>query len=175
VKLPQGWTSGGEAPSLYGANRGGSQPPAGTAFIVSLVDNTFKDPCTHIQRSPKIGSTVGALATALREIPNTTATAPVQTTLAGLAATYVTIAVPASLPCDPSQFYLWQDSPNGDWWSQGLNETVGVWILEAGGRRVVLATHSYPGSGAAAKAELQGILDSIVFDAASSSASPAPS
>ena len=96
------------------------------AFVVSLVDNTFKDPCAHVQQSPKIGSTVAALATALGEVPNTTATKPVQTTIAGHEATYIEAAIPATLPCNPSSFYLWQDSPGGDWWAQGLNETARV-------------------------------------------------
>lgn len=162
AELPAGWTS-----SRWGADIGTSQPPAGMAFIVSLIDDTFKDPCTHAPLSPKIGSTVDALATALGQIPDLNATQPVQTTIAGHAATSIELAVPASLPCAPDQFYLWQDSPDGDWWVQGLNETVRVWILEVGGRRVAIASHSYAGTSEEAKAELQGILDSIVFDVGS--------
>ena len=140
----------------------------------ALVDDTFKDPCRHLERSPQLGSSVAALATALGQIPETTSTEPAQTTLAGLQSTYLEIGVPASLPCSPDEFYLWQDSPNGDWWVQGLNETVAVWILEVGGQRLVVATHSYPGSDPAAKAELQGILDSIEFDTAPVQSSPTP-
>jgi hypothetical protein len=164
VTLPSGWESiqGG-----FGADNGTSSPPSGMAFIVSLVDNTFKDPCAHVQRSPKIGSTVAALATALGEVPNTTATKPVQTTVGGHEATYIELAIPATLPCDPSEFYLWQDSPGGDWWAQGLNETARVWILEVGGRRVAFLAHSYPASGADPKAVFQSILDTVVFQGAS--------
>ncbi len=162
VTLPSGWQS-----FQFGADRGTSNPPSGMAFIVSTVDNTFKDPCRHVERSPKIGSTVAALAAALGEVPDTTATKPVQTTIAGRQATYIELAIPASLPCRPSDFYLWQDSPNGDWWVQGLNETARVWILEVGGQRVAFLAHSYPGSGDGAKAEFQKILDSVVFDVGS--------
>jgi hypothetical protein len=137
------------------------------AFVVSLVDNTFKDPCAHVQQSPKLGSTVADLATALGKVPNTTATKPVQTTIAGHQATYIELALSATLPCDPSEFYLGQDSPGGDWWAQGLNETARVWILEVGGRRVAFLAHSYPGSGADPKAVFQSILDTVVFDGAS--------
>jgi hypothetical protein len=159
VELPRGWGS-----FDYGADIGTSGPPAGMAFIVSAVDNTFADPCSHRQRSPKVGSTTADLAKALGEIPNTTATAPVQTTIAGHPATYMEIAIPASLPCAPSEFYLWQDSPGGYWWVQGLGETARVWILEVAGQRVAFVTHSYPGSGTEAKAVFKKILDSIVFD-----------
>ncbi len=108
VDLPSDWQ-----PFAWGADRGTSSPPVGMAFVVSLVDDTFADPCAHNPRSPKVGSTIEALAKALGEIPDTTATKPVQTTIAGHTATYVELAIPASLPCDPSQFYLWQDSPGG--------------------------------------------------------------
>lgn len=130
---------------------------------MSLVDNTFKDPCSHVERSPKIGSTVEALAAALGEIPDTTATKPVQTTIAGHQATYIELAIPASLPCGPNDFYLWQDSLGGDWSVEWLNEVARVWILEVVGQRVAIVTHSYANPSTEAKAELQDILDSIVF------------
>jgi hypothetical protein len=161
VELPPDWQAGGSV-----AQRGTSSPPAGMAFVVSLIDNTFKDPCLHVERSPKVGPTAADAAAALGEIPNLTATAPVQTTIAGRAATYIELTVPAALPCAPDHFYLWQDSPGGDWWVQGLNETARVWILEVGSRRVAILTHAYAGSSADAKAEFQNILDSIVFDSA---------
>lgn len=162
VELPPDWQ-----PFEFVARRGTSSPPAGMAFVVSEVDNTFADPCAHTQRRPKVGATVADLATALGEIPDTAATAPLQTTVAGRPATYIEIEIPASLPCAPSEFYLWQDSPEGYWWVQGLNETARVWILDVGGKRVTFLAHAYPGSGADARAQFQKILDSVVFDAAS--------
>jgi hypothetical protein len=160
VKLPKGWENNDVA-----AARGTAGPPEGMGFRVTLVDNTFKDPCAHVERTPKIGSTVDALTTALGEIPNATAKQPVQKTIAGHPATYIELAFPASLPC--AKFYLWQDSPGGDWWLNGPNQLVQVWILEAGGQRVTLSALSYPATPEAAKAELQEILDSIVFEGAS--------
>jgi hypothetical protein len=162
VDLPPDWQAW-----TYGANRGTSLPPAGMAFVVSTVDNTFEDPCSHLERSPKVGPTVEDLATALGEVPNTTATDPVKTRVAGHEATYIELAIPASLPCAPDEFYLWQDSPNADWWVQGLNETARVWILEVGSQRVAFLTHSYPDSSKDAKAEFQKILDTVVFEGAS--------
>ena len=38
----------------------------------------------------------------------------------------------ATLPCEPSSFYLWQDSPNSYWWALGGNETIRVWIVDVG-------------------------------------------
>jgi hypothetical protein len=144
------------------------------AFIVSLVDNTFKDPCTHVEMSPKVGPSVADLAKALGKMPDTTATQPVQTTIAGYAATYIELAVPATLPCTPSEFYLWQDSPGGDWWVQGLNETARIWIIEVGGRRVAFLTHAYPGSDPDPKAVFETILNSVVFNPTSTQPSVSP-
>jgi len=48
----------------------------------------------------------------------------------------------------------------------GGNETIRVWIVDVGGRRVAIAARSYPGTSEEATAELQGILESMVFDAA---------
>jgi len=62
-----------------------------------------------------VGPTVNDLVTALGEIPSTTATEPVETTLAGYAATYMELQIPASLPCGRFRFVLWQDSPGNDW------------------------------------------------------------
>jgi hypothetical protein len=163
VDLPESWTLHN---GPFAANRGTAQPPAGISFFVSLVDNTFKDPCSHLERSPKIGSTVAAMATALGEVPDTVATKPVATTIAQREATYIELSIPATLPCEPSSFFLWQDSPNSYWWALGGNETIRVWIVDVGDQRVAIAARSYPGTSAEATAELQGILESMVFDAA---------
>ncbi len=176
TRLPQGWSAGASGPQgAYAAAIGGAvQPPAGIGFFVSVIDNTFKDPCTHVQRSPKVGPTTADAATALGAIPNTRSTAPVQTTFAGHAATYLELTTPASLPCVPAQFYLWQDSPGADWFATGPNETIRVWIVEVGNQRVAIAARSYPATSDVAKAQLQGILDSIVFEGAPSQSSSSP-
>jgi hypothetical protein len=168
AQIPEGWSTGVGGPTGPYAVHG-----AGGVFA-SIVDNTFSDPCLHIERSPKVGRTVAEAAAALGAIPNTTSTPPAQTTLAGHPATYLELTIPASLPCAPDQFYLWQDSPNNDWWATALNEVIGVWLVDIGGQRVAIAARSYPGTGDEAKAELQGILDSIVFDDATSQPSTSP-
>jgi hypothetical protein len=168
AQIPEGWSTGVSGPTGPYAVHG-----AGGVFA-SIVDNTFSDPCLHVERSPKVGRTIAEAAAALGAIPNTTSTPPVQTTLAGHPATYLELTIPASLPCAPDQFYLWQDSPNNDWWATALNEVIRVWLVDIGGQRVAIAARSYPGTGDEAKAELQGILDSIVFDDATSQPSTSP-
>jgi hypothetical protein len=162
--LPAGW----EAPSpfVFGS--------ANIHAFVSLVDNTYSDPCAHIQRAPKVGPTIADLATALGEIPGTTATDPIEATVGGNVATSIEVTLPASLPCAPEQFYYWQDSPDADWWSLRPDERLRVWIVEAGGERIAIAARMYPITTEAEKAELQGIVDSIVFDTASPQPSATP-
>lgn len=157
---PEGWDS-----FTFGLQRGSSHPPKGIAFVASLVDNTFSDPCAHVEREPKVGPTVDDLIAALGEIPNTTANEPVDTTLAGYTATSIELQIPASLPCTLNQFILWQDSPGNDWWAQGANDRMRIWVLEVGGERVAIAAHMYPDTSEQAKAELEEVLDSIEFDA----------
>jgi hypothetical protein len=75
--------------------------PVPGAHRTSIVDNTFQDPCKHHERSPKIGSTLDAVTAALMDIPELTATQPVQTTVAGHEATFLELTVPATLSCQP--------------------------------------------------------------------------
>lgn len=157
--LPAGWENFG-----FGASKDASDPTAGLSFVVSHVENTFEDPCAPVQRTPKIGSTVEALVTAFREIPHTTATEPVETRVAGFDATYLEVAIPASLPCEPNEFDLWQEGPGAHWWVQQLNETVRIWVIEVDGQRVAIVAHTYPNTSEESMAELAEILDSIVFD-----------
>ena len=159
AQLPAGWSSDDVAAAA--AEDG---PPAGIAFFLSVIDDTFADPCAHQPRSPKIGSTVAARAAALTDIPGISATAPVQTSIAGRGSTYVELTIPASLPCAFEQFYLWQDSPGGDWWALGPNEVWRVWILDVAGQAVTIAARSFPGTSDGSKAELKRILDSMVFE-----------
>jgi hypothetical protein len=158
--LPAGWTA-----FEFGATHGAEPlPPTGMAFFVSLIDNTFQDPCKHTARTPKVGSALVDAATALGQIPGVTAKAPIQITVAGQPATYVELLGPASLPC--AEPYLWQDSKDGDWWLTAPNEMVGVWILDVEGQRVAVAARSWPETTATTKADFQAILDSMVFTAA---------
>ncbi len=157
--LPPGWSSDQNAADIHPYG-----PPAGIGFNLSLIDDTFADPCKHQVRDPKIGSTVAARAAALGEIPGVSTKAPVQTTIAGREATYIELTIPASLPCPPNQFTLWQDSPGNDWYAMGPNELWRVWILDVGGQAVALTARSFPGTTDQSNAELQQILDSIVFE-----------
>jgi hypothetical protein len=157
--LPAGWATNSD----YAANVAGG-PPAGAAFFLSVVDNTFSDPCLHVPRSPAVDGTVAAWLAAIGEIPNIEASEPVRTTIAGYEADLIEITIPASLPCTPDRFYLWQDSPENYWWVGAPGETIRVWILEVGGQPVAIAGRTFPDTTTALDAELLDVLASIVFE-----------
>ena len=161
VDLPDDWDN-----NEFVANTG-TTDTGGMRMILSVIDNTFEDPCSHAQRAPKVGSTVQSVATALTEIPSTTATDPVAVTVAGHEGTYLELTIPAALPCQADQFYLWQDSPGATWWLLAPSEVIQFWILDVEGTPVAIAASSWPATNQATRAEFQGILDSIVFDGSS--------
>ena len=159
--------------------RRGVQRESPCSRVSSTTPSRIRAPTSN--RARKSDRRSRLVATALGQIPTTTATQPAQTTLAGHAATYIEITIPASPPCSPEQFYLWQDSPHAYWWALAPSELIRVWVVEVGGQRVAIAARSRPGTSAAVNGELQGILDSIVFEVpptepgASPAASPAAS
>ena len=91
--LPPSWSGDQNAADIHPYG-----PPAGIGFNLSVIDDTFADPCKHQARDPKIGSTVAARAAALGEIPGVSTKAPVQTTIAGREATYIELTIPRRCP-----------------------------------------------------------------------------
>ena len=162
IDLPEGWENNQEVANNW--TLGGD-----TAFFVGLVDNTFDDPCAKVERTPRLGPTVQDLATALGEIPGTSATEPVQTDVAGYHATYVEVALDGPLPCE--EFIWYQSGPGIWWWALDPDERLSVWIFEVDGQRVAIAARSYPDTPQQAKDELRNILGSIVFDSPTQPAS----
>lgn len=157
LELPPGWTLN----DRYAAQSPDFGSSHGAAFFVSVVDNTFSAPCGHVGRSPKVGETVEAVVSALGGIPGSVATAPVETTLGTHEATSIELTTEPALPCAPSDFCWWQDSPGNYWWALSADETIAVWILEAEGRPIVIAARTYPGTSDAVRAELEAALASI--------------
>ena len=160
VDLPGSWSN-----TAVAANSVTDDPTAEIGFFVSVVDNTFTDPCAHTLRDPDVGSAASEVVAALAAIPGTTTTPPVPGTFAGYATTAFDILIPATLPCSNDQFYLWQDGPGATWWPSELNERVRVRIVEVAGYSIAVASRSFPRTSDAAKAELAGILSTIAFEA----------
>jgi hypothetical protein len=157
VDLPEGWDNNEFAANI------GDTATGGMRFILSVVDNTFEEPCTHVPRNPAVASTVEAVAAALGDIPGTTATAPIADAVGVHNATFVEVTLPATLPCAADQFYLWQDAPGATWWPLAPAEMIQIWILDIEGQPFIIAASSWPTTSGETKAEFQQILDSIEF------------
>jgi hypothetical protein len=157
VALPPGWTTNGP----YAAHDATFGDPAGAALFLSVVDNTFSDPCGHTPRNPKVDSTAEAIATALRETPGSIASDPVATTLAGFEATYLELTLDPTAACGPGDFYWWQDSPGNYWWSLSPDETLAVWIVEIDGGPVLITARTYHQTSDQVRAELRSALESL--------------
>jgi hypothetical protein len=160
-----GWNSVSEVGDPgFAVVRGITGPPNGMSVYFYEVDNTYTDACAHKLRNPVVGPTVEDLVQALGELPNTTATEPVDATLAGYPARYLVLTSDDSLPCAPSEFYFWQDPGGGQNWAQSPGQVVRTWVFEVDGTRIVASALSYPTASVAALAEQQSILDSIQFE-----------
>jgi hypothetical protein len=160
-EMPGDWTS--FANGARSVDRAHQVELGGSAFFVSVVDNTFEDPCAHVERSPEVGSTTDDVVAALGTIPSTTATQPLTTTIAGLDATLVELTIPGSLPCNPQTFFLWQDSPGNYWWLLATNERIRVWVIDQDGTPVVISARSWPETSAALVTQMDTVLNSIKF------------
>jgi hypothetical protein len=155
--VPEGWE---EAPfkSIWLADEQNAEP-GGAGLGFSRGGSLYSDPCisTSTPSTPDIavGPSVDEFADALADHPLLDVTTPVDVTLDGYAGRYLELRTPADISaCDPYQ-------P----WEPGLfsqpSRVWHLWILDVDGVRVVVTTTDYPGTAPEARAELEGIVDSI--------------
>ena len=157
--VPEGWQSFGDGSlSFTAVRRGTTAPTTGMSVYFYAPRTTYPDPCQEVDPTQPVGPSVDDFVQALREIPHITTTDPEQTTFAGLPATYLVMTTDDSLPCAPSQFYIWDGN-----YTQGVGQVVRVWVLDVDGTRVAVSALSYPEATADALAEQQSLLDSIEF------------
>ena len=171
IELPAGWDNREVVASPV------SEDPAEAAVLfLTRVGNTFEDPCANIERDPPIDPTVEAAATALGEIPGTLATAPVETTIGAYDATYLELTIPGSLPCEPGPFNLIKETPGGEpsFWAVERDEVILFWIVDVGGEPTAIAGRTFATTSDATRAELEAIVDTIVFDEPSTPSSASP-
>jgi hypothetical protein len=163
VQLPDGWSN-----AIWWVNPAEEDS---SSLSFSLVSNTFSEPCEGVLRSPQVDQTIESVATGLSEVSGTTATAPVQTTLAGMEAMYVEVEPLETLPCDP--FWMWESAP-GDGNYPSAGQTLRIWVVDAGGQVVAVMTRTHEGTSTETQEALDAALETIVFDEAVAG-SPGPS
>ena len=66
-------------------------------------------------------------------------TGPTDVTLGGHDGKHVSLTVSEDLGCDPGYFFTWPDECWGTCWIKtGVGDTIGVWVVEVDGRRIVI-------------------------------------
>ena len=161
--MPDGWEA------LETAGRSSSRavdPVFGVAFWD--VANVFVDPCQWVLFDPPVGPSVDELASAWAKVPAVEVTSTSDVTVDGYVGREVEFTVPNydASECKQNMFGLWQDSLGSvgnipDYWAQGPNVHLQLWILDVDGTRLVIKASYFPNTSEQDRADLEEILDSI--------------
>ncbi len=162
VSVPDGWQGNIGGPYFVNLERASGSG----AVLFSIFDKVYADPCHYDQglMSPLPGPTADDLATALARMPGVDATTPTDVTLAGFQGKQLTLTAPASFSgCTlaPGGSYRVWELPLGATNDMTPGERDRVWILDVGGKRLVIEAPEMPGQTAQDKAAVQGVLDSL--------------
>ncbi len=134
-------------------------------LALSNVDDLYIDPCQPelLTRDPSVGPTVDDLVSALGTVPGWTFSAPSDVTIDGAAGQYLEfVSASPSADC-PEEPLLWVangevlPAPIGD-------DELGIWIMDAGGTRLVLTTGHNPEVLDSRVAELDEIIGSMQIE-----------
>jgi hypothetical protein len=175
ITVPAGWSVSG---GLFVHTLVGTQRQIAVSFW-NVVD-VYATGC-HWLSPPAIhsGPTVDELAAVLAARPLRNATAPVAASLGGFNGKFLQWSVPtdvnfADCDKDPSDgvryFESWtgaglSDSSKTDRYQQEPGQVDRLWILDVHGRRLVIDAAYWPGSTDQDRADLQRVVNSIVFRA----------
>jgi hypothetical protein len=163
--VPPGWAIDGNGFVTKHADE-----PGEVYFAPWVVTHIFPDACLHEDSTViSAGTTVAELANVLAAQKSRTASATTDVTVGGLAAKHLELTVPADLDlatCTGGTVRPWPDpGPNlaGGYCCLPAGSVDDVSIVDVGGKRVVIIGRHQPGSSAADQAELQAIVDSVIF------------
>jgi hypothetical protein len=166
LDLPGGfsvWTPASvDSVAIY---RRAPDPPDGGGIGFALVDNLFADPCQPGQEGmdPPLGPTIDDLAEGLAAQPGTEASATSEVTVDGYQARYVELVTTGlgtdGCPAPTGRVYRY-GTAGGD--RQTLDgERVRAWIVDVEGARLLIDLFTFPGTSAAAQAELEQIVEDL--------------
>ncbi len=169
VTMPEGWETQYGSP---GASKGDDHD-GGLSFQFVIVDAIYSDPCVGSgggsDSLTQVGPSVDDLAAALLAQPSTGATGPVDTTIGGLPATRIDLAIPDDFDgadCNiPGDLQIWHSVPADEYFVLLGDGTASVYIFDVDGERQVFVTQYRAAATAEDLADLQNIIDSISIDA----------
>jgi hypothetical protein len=162
-----GWYSDLGVAIDRGPESGATPETSSLAFWAEANTNVYADPCKKTPLSPEPPQTSIGLATAVTKVPLVQiVSAPTAVTIGGFPAQHVAIRIPDSLPCQPHDYVLWFDrDPDNNWrYATALGMTFDVWIIDHDGALIWIDGETYKGAAPARRAELQKIVDSILFE-----------
>ena len=180
VSLPDGWQKASDF--MYVKSNGVA--PTGVSIGAWILKNVYIFPCRwsgqEFADGPFMRTAEGqaeALSAWWGQDPSTgpygnSTIAPLASkrqpvTIQGYPAWYVEVLIPSYLDlgeCDGGQLVLW-DTPNDDIrYSLGRGELNRLWVVDVAGTLIVLDAASFPTTSSADLAELQGVIDSVVFE-----------
>jgi hypothetical protein len=159
--VPDGWEALDDG---WAVIKSGSDPVFGAAFW--NVANVFVDPCQWVLFDPPVGPSVDELAAAWAKVPAVEVTSTSDVTVDGYVGREVEFTVPNydASECQQNKFGLWQAGSFAnipDYWAQGPNVHLQLWILDVDGTRVVIKASYFPNTSEQDRADLEEILDSI--------------
>jgi hypothetical protein len=142
----------------------GGQAAEAVIYWTAFPDGALADPCGLL--SQPVGPSIDDLASLVSKAPHTKLVAgPADVTVGERPAKHVVLTVGDDVGCDPGFFYTWLYQPGGPgWWSTSAGDTINVWIVDVGGRRLVIVGESTWDAGPELEREIPQIVDSIRFD-----------
>ena len=137
-----------------------TSPDANGRVAISfvIVDNVVENPCAVVLPDPGVGPTVDDLVAAITSLRYRDVTEPVDTRVGGFPAKRFTITHPESSNCGNT--WATTERTNGT----GPTEINDVYVVDAGGTRVLIAIASYPDSDAALLSAAQEVIASIQIE-----------
>lgn len=172
--VPAGWQGFGSWAIL---SPRGSAAPQGTGIGFIAADGIYSDPChwdkagdgSWPQAGIQVGPTVDDLANALRASTAYTSTTPVAITLGGYAGKRIDLQLPSEITgCDipradtAGRYFVFSGADAGNY-AQGPNNRIQVWIVDAGGTRLIVLVGDYAATPEADRVAASSILDSLVI------------
>jgi hypothetical protein len=158
-----------DVPAGWGADSGwvvigpsGNNVPRGMAIRFYTAANLFVNPLAPSEGvlAPAVGPSVDDLVNAMVGHPDWTTTGPTDVAIDGYAGRVVHVTLPASTsPGTP--FYLVGLAGDGQEWGWAAGQVCDIYVVDVGGKRLVIDAFHYPGTSAADLAAQTAVIDSI--------------
>jgi hypothetical protein len=174
--VPAGWTSccGGWVEKY------GTDPPNGMAFAPWVLQHIYPDPCDRSGGAITLGPTVADLVAAVRAQPDRRPTTPTPVTVSGYRGQELEWSVPSDADftkCTAREYVSWYGGADSasTRFHQGPDQVDHLRVLDVDGTTLTIMTSYFPGTSAADRAELDGIIESLRIEKVGGGPSAAPS